>query len=90
MTCVRAYRTARQETPILVEERVPGRRPARRPPRNRRVSRTTVEDTISGEGLSRRVGRPLAEADFHMAYGLYDQAADLVQVRRSANHSAAT
>jgi pilus assembly protein FimV len=25
-------------------------------------------------------GDPLAEADFHMAYGLYDQAADLVQV----------
>ena len=25
-------------------------------------------------------GDPLAEADFHMAYGLYDQAADLVQI----------
>ena len=25
-------------------------------------------------------GDPLAEADFHMAYGLYDQAADLVQL----------
>ena len=25
-------------------------------------------------------GDPLAEADFHMAYGLYDQAADLVRI----------
>jgi len=41
----------------------------------------TVEDTLSGEGpASIEAGDPLAEADFHMAYGLYDQAADLVQV----------
>lgn len=41
----------------------------------------TVEDTLSGEGpVSIEAGDPLAEADFHMAYGLYDQAADLVQV----------
>src|SRR5690348_18041135 len=25
-------------------------------------------------------GDPLAEADFHMAYGLYDQAADLIRI----------
>jgi len=41
----------------------------------------TVADTLSGDGaISIEAGDPLAEADFHMAYGLYDQAADLVQV----------
>ncbi len=82
---------APKEPSILVEERkpvdltVPGagvaaattaqraQEPSRRP--------TTVEDTLSGEGpVSIEAGDPLAEADFHMAYGLYDQAADLVQV----------
>ncbi len=42
---------------------------------------TTVSDTLSGDGAaSLESGDPLAEADFHMAYGLYDQAADLVQL----------
>jgi pilus assembly protein FimV len=42
---------------------------------------TTVEDTLSGDAPgSTESGDPLAEADFHMAYGLYDQAADLVQL----------
>ena len=37
------------------------------------------EDTIAGaKGASLDQSDPLAEADFHMAYGLYDQAADLV------------
>ncbi|HVN41654.1 MAG TPA: FimV/HubP family polar landmark protein, partial [Steroidobacteraceae bacterium] len=41
----------------------------------------SVDDTLSGEGpTSIEAGDPLAEADFHMAYGLYDQAADLVQL----------
>ena len=41
----------------------------------------TVVDTLSGDGpASMESGDPLAEADFHMAYGLYDQAADLVQL----------
>jgi pilus assembly protein FimV len=41
----------------------------------------TIEDTLSGDGpASIESGDPLAEADFHMAYGLYDQAADLVQL----------
>jgi pilus assembly protein FimV len=45
-----------------------------------------VDDTISGDtalGISPGAvgeGDPLAEADFHMAYGLYDQAADLVKL----------
>ncbi len=45
-----------------------------------------VEDTVSGDtslplapgGIGE--GDPLAEADFHMAYGLYDQAADLIKI----------
>ena len=41
----------------------------------------SIEDTLSGDGAaSIEAGDPLAEADFHMAYGLYDQAADLVQL----------
>src|SRR5450755_1979892 len=39
------------------------------------------EDTISSESaVNLDQGDPLAEADFHMAYGLYDQAADLVRI----------
>ena len=52
---------------------------ARAPEPTRKV--VTVEDTLSGDGpVSIESGDPLAEADFHMAYGLYDQAADLVQL----------
>jgi pilus assembly protein FimV len=82
--------TARsRESDILVEERQPAEpavaplataagaagsfEPSRRP--------VTVEDTLSGDGaVGIEAGDPLAEADFHMAYGLYDQAAELVQV----------
>ncbi|HWW19976.1 MAG TPA: FimV/HubP family polar landmark protein, partial [Steroidobacteraceae bacterium] len=40
-----------------------------------------IEDTVTGEHpVALDQGDPLAEADFHMAYGLYDQAADLVQI----------
>lgn len=46
--------------------------PSRRP--------VSIEDTLSGAApVGVDAGDPLAEADFHMAYGLYDQAADLVQ-----------
>jgi pilus assembly protein FimV len=39
------------------------------------------EETLSGDtNLNLDQGDPLAEADFHMAYGLYDQAADLVKL----------
>jgi pilus assembly protein FimV len=38
------------------------------------------EDTIAGEaGINLDQSDPLAEADFHMAYGLYDQAADIIR-----------
>jgi len=47
--------------------------PTRRP--------VAVDDTLSGDAaVSIETSDPLAEADFHMAYGLYDQAADLVQL----------
>ena len=41
----------------------------------------TTDETISSEtALNLEQGDPLAEADFHMAYGLYDQAADLIRL----------
>jgi len=40
-----------------------------------------IDDTRSNEtAINLDQGDPLAEADFHMAYGLYDQAADLVRI----------
>jgi pilus assembly protein FimV len=42
---------------------------------------TTSDQTISSEtAVNLDQGDPLAEADFHMAYGLYDQAADLIGI----------
>jgi pilus assembly protein FimV len=81
-----------REPSILVEERKPVEpSPAKASavaaaaavPRAPEPSRKpiTIDDTLSGEGpVSIEAGDPLAEADFHMAYGLYDQAAELVQV----------
>ena len=44
-------------------------------------SPVAVDDTVSGDtAVALDQGDPLAEADFHMAYGLYDQAADLVRI----------
>jgi pilus assembly protein FimV len=38
------------------------------------------EDTIAGEtGVNLDQADPMAEADFHMAYGLYDQAAEIIK-----------
>ena len=54
--------------------------------RGRRISATPANcarptDTMSSESpVNLDQGDPLAEADFHMAYGLYDQAADLVRI----------
>ena len=77
-----------REAEIVVEEQRPVEAAALRPvpvpapvvaePSRKPVS---IEDTLSGEtAVGLEAGDPLAEADFHMAYGLYDQAADLVQV----------
>jgi pilus assembly protein FimV len=39
------------------------------------------DETISSDtAINLDQGDPLAEADFHMAYGLYDQAADLIRI----------
>ena len=76
-----------RESDILVEERQAAEpivaRTAAAAPRAPEPSRrpVSIDDTLSGEGpTSVEAGDPLAEADFHMAYGLYDQAADLVQL----------
>ena len=46
------------------------------------ASAVAVDDEVSSTGTAVAIdqGDPLAEADFHMAYGLYDQAADLVRI----------
>jgi len=75
-----------RDTDIVVEERRPVQAPQVRPapvPASPEPSRKpiSIEDTLAGEvPISGEAGDPLAEADFHMAYGLYDQAADLVQL----------
>jgi pilus assembly protein FimV len=72
-----------RENSFLVEESGTHVRPrfeggAAAAPSARHVS---TDDTISSEtAINLDQGDPLAEADFHMAYGLYDQAADLVRI----------
>ncbi|HET7176173.1 MAG TPA: FimV/HubP family polar landmark protein [Gammaproteobacteria bacterium] len=40
----------------------------------------SMQDTMAGGGSAKLdVSDPMAEADFHMAYGLYDQAADVLR-----------
>ena len=64
---------------IVVEER-PIARPKTEAPR----PAAGHEETISTEAaLDLDQADPLAEADFHMAYGLYDQAVDLVRMALS-------
>jgi pilus assembly protein FimV len=59
--------------PIIAEARP--ERPRAEP------AKPLTDDTISSEtAINLDQGDPLAEADFHMAYGLYDQAADLVRI----------
>ncbi len=71
-----------EEQDILVEERQ-GPAVAARPEAGEADSdeyQYPFEDTIAGEtGVNLDQSDPLAEADFHMAYGLYDQAADIVK-----------
>jgi pilus assembly protein FimV len=64
--------TGTRPRPRVVPESVPAAPPVRA---------TTADDTISSEtAINLDQGDPLAEADFHMAYGLYDQAADLIRI----------
>lgn len=65
-----------EDADIVVEER-PIARPKTEAPR----PMAGHEETISAEAaLDLDQADPLAEADFHMAYGLYDQAVDLVRM----------
>ncbi len=64
----------RPSAPMIAEIRAERARPEP-------VAKPLTEDTISSEtAINLDQGDPLAEADFHMAYGLYDQAADLVRI----------
>lgn len=75
---------ARPEPAFLVEEtgtherlRFPAGAAAAAPA----ARHVTSDETISSEtAINLDQGDPLAEADFHMAYGLYDQAADLIRI----------
>ncbi|HUG02993.1 MAG TPA: FimV/HubP family polar landmark protein [Steroidobacteraceae bacterium] len=82
-------RTAGLERPVSFEDQdfVVEERPIARPkPEAPRPVGAGHEETISAEAaLDLDQADPLAEADFHMAYGLYDQAVDLV--RRALQHS---
>jgi len=80
----RAVQPARgaPEDAFLVEEsgshrrsQLPGETPAAT------ARHVASDDTISSDtAINLDQGDPLAEADFHMAYGLYDQAADLIRI----------
>ncbi len=51
------------------------------PPMRAEPRPSKADQTLSSEtAINLDQGDPLAEADFHMAYGLYDQAADLVRI----------
>ena len=70
---------------FVVEESGEHRMPDFNEPAERYAEATTdlkaPDDTMSSESaVNLDQGDPLAEADFHMAYGLYDQAADLVRI----------
>ncbi len=79
---------ARRDDSFLVEESGPHERPdfgpmAQAEPLTQQAPAPLKanEDTLSSEAaINLDQGDPLAEADFHMAYGLYDQAADLVRI----------
>ncbi len=82
---VPAAAAAVPEAAFLVEETgsherprlsMTGTQPVMAPPKH-----VASDETISSEtAINLDQGDPLAEADFHMAYGLYDQAADLIRI----------
>src|SRR5256885_4126282 len=75
---------ASPEPNFLVEETAAHERPrfpAGAAPAAATARRVASDETISSEtAINLDQGDPLAEADFHMAYGLYDQAADLIRI----------
>jgi pilus assembly protein FimV len=84
-TAMRATHEEHPEHSVVVEETGTHERPRFVPaaggaqaPAPKHVA---ADDTISSEtAINLDQGDPLAEADFHMAYGLYDQAADLIRI----------
>jgi len=74
-----------REDPIVVEESGTHERPVLASKRDTRTvdldegTHSMVVPTLDSTAALEQ-GDPLAEADFHMAYGLYDQAADLVKL----------
>jgi pilus assembly protein FimV len=72
---------AARDTTFVVEEGAAHERPRAPAPTAATRPPASIEDTRSNEtAINLDQGDPLAEADFHMAYGLYDQAADLVRI----------
>jgi pilus assembly protein FimV len=72
---------AKDDRGLVVEESGEYQQPRMDTAAARAAPSVSSEDTFSGEtGINLDQGDPLAEADFHMAYGLYDQAADLVRL----------
>ena len=81
---VRPLTAATDDGAFLVEESGTHERP-RFPggaaPTAQAARHVSSDETISSEtAINLDQGDPLAEADFHMAYGLYDQAADLIRI----------
>ncbi|HEX4049806.1 MAG TPA: FimV/HubP family polar landmark protein [Steroidobacteraceae bacterium] len=80
---VRTMTAAREEPSYSVEESGTHQRPVFDEPVPAGESggqRVAIDEGMTGEvPVALDQGDPLAEADFHMAYGLYDQAAELVQ-----------
>jgi pilus assembly protein FimV len=69
------------DEPVPVPTRRPDVTRARAPEPIEPVAPAAADDTLSSESAVRFDQQDaLAEADFHMAYGLYDQAADLVKI----------
>ncbi len=82
---MRAMPLTEREPGVMVEESGTHERPqlgaAGGAPLPTAAKHVTADDTISSEtAINLDQGDPLAEADFHMAYGLYDQAADLIRI----------
>ena len=79
---VRALGATREEQSYRVEESGAHEQPtAVRSDTSASGRHVAIDDAVPTEApVALDQGDPLAEADFHMAYGLYDQAADLVQI----------
>ena len=79
---VRALSPTREEQSYRVEESGAHEQPtAVRSDTSASGRHVAIDDSVPTEApVALDQGDPLAEADFHMAYGLYDQAADLVQI----------